>query len=1077
MLNLIYGAPGSGKTHYSDTLILKALSDNKKAVLLVPEQEAVDTENRIYDRAMIEGVSIERLTVVSFRRLANLAFRRYGGIEYSNIGEGGRLLLLWRIIEELSPALTVYKNNRDKTLVELMLSVCTEFKRYCVTPVSLSKAIDKIKDERFKNKLTDVTLIYSAYCAQTSDENTDSSDDVNRLAEIYRTESIDADECFFVDSFNGFTLPELNVLEQLIRRNPVTITVNKPIVSGKMGFLTVEKTENQLRTMAQKLNVTVNVITTLPDKNDHEATEFTLIKDKLYDFSYHSDKEYSSDKIRFAECKDRFSECEYIASIILSHIRKGARYRDFAIITRGIEKYDGILDAVFERHGIPLFTSSRSKLTATPLYKTVTAALNVIADGFNTEDVLTLIKCGLLEISAQELDALESYVTLWNITGKRWTEEEDWFMNPLGFTDVKDARSEQLLELVNKAKRKIAEPLITLKNDLHLANVKAAANALYDYVINSGIYDYFKATVEPEDITVFNTFTSLLDTLTNVVGDIPVNALTFSSLLYLVAKNTDYGAIPSTLDRVTAGDASILRCNGVKHVFLADCENGIFPASVTDDSFFSDSEKSILFDSGIELSPCITEKNDLEAFYFLRAATEATETLTATICEKSGKAYPSVGLQRLHALFPANETVNYPDDLTELELISDKITACEVLPSLKATELYDVLKDVMIKHGIPANENTTPIADPYTTVLPETANELFGKRISLTSTRLETFVKCPFSYYCNYVLKLREKKQTYFEASDKGTYVHRILEKAVKILFDTKNPTLITDEDIENAVDSALTDVLFGILGKSKSSEGKRFEAIIYRLRRLILALTANIVSEFKNSDFRPAYFEFKIGDGGLNPFSLGQQAGLNISVYGTIDRVDTYKKGNDVYIRVVDYKTGARAHSLDNVKYGLDTQMLLYLFSILNTTDTEFLSTLGVQDGGTLRAAGVLYQPARAVTNKVDMPSEDDFKTNEAFLRSGVLSSDSELLEAMEHGLEGRFIPIKQSSGSVKASSKLTLIDNEDFDALKIEISDKLTEVAKKMKDGNACATPLSFADPCSYCSLFPICRSRQKN
>lgn len=1086
MLTLIYGPPGSGKTYYCDTLILKALSNGKQAVLLVPEQEAVDTENRIYDRAMSEGISLEKLTVVSFRRLANLAFRKHGGIAYSSIGNGGKLLLLWRIIEELHDALDIYKNNRDRSLIELMLGVCSEFKRYCVTPNDLSNALVKLKEGRFKSKLHEVTLIYSAYCARTAEKDTDSSDDINRLAEIYRTNPLDTDECFFVDSFNGFTTPELRVLKYLIKSCQVTVTVNKPSENGRIGFQTVEKTEKQLLEIADNAEIAPPIV--LNNESGYAAPEFELIKNKLYDFSYSSDEEYSSDRITFAVCKDKFSEAEFIAARVMKLVREGARYRDIAIISRGIEKYEGVLDAVFEKHSIPLFLSSRFKLTSTPLYKTLNAALTVISDGFETDDIMTLMKCGLLDINPCEADAIEGYVTLWNINGRRWYDETEWFMNPSGFTDEKNEDTEEKLALINQTRKKIIDPLISLKENLKNSTGTDAAKALYLYVKESGIYSYFSNSKDPQDVTVFNTFTELLDTLSKIVGDIPMNAHVLSSLLYLMAKNTDYGAIPSTLDRVTAGDASMVRCNGIKHVFLTDCENGSFPAAVTDDSFFSDSEKSVLEDYDISLSPDITEKNDLESFYFLRSASGATETLTATVCENGGKTYPSVGLQRLYALFPKNVKLTYPSDVLSADMITDAESAKELIASFVGTPLYDVAKKAMDELNIPYNVTDTPIAEPNVTVSDETTDLLFGQKIGMSSTKLEAYVKCPFGYYCSNVLNIRENKQNFFEASDKGIYIHRILEKAMTLLYDNKDASkkaeaekkkeTIADTMIENAVDTSLNEVLGGILGSSKSSAGKRFEAMILRLRTLILTLTHNVVSEFNNSDFVPKFFEFKINKNGLPPLVIGKELGLNIQVNGTVDRVDTFKNGKDVYVRVVDYKTGSREHSIDNIKYGLDTQMLLYLFTLLNSTNEEFRKSLGLEEGGNVLPAGVLYQPAKFSPPRAVMPDGKPNETIKASLkRSGVLISDPMLLEAMDHGITGDFLPIKKTDDGFKTTVKLTLTDEHGLKDIENQVMDALIETGKKMKDGNACARPLAFADPCKYCIHYPICRSRQKN
>ena len=1078
MLNLIYGPPGSGKTYLSDTLLVNALKDGKQVTLLVPEQEAVDTENRIYDRAISAGVSIEQLSVVSFRRLANLAFRKHGGIEYANIGDAGRLLLLWRIIEELSPALTVYKNNRDRTLIELMLSVCSEFKRYCVTPASLSVAIDSISDGRFKDKLSDVALIYTAYLSQTNTENTDSSDDINRLSQIYRENDIDTDQYFFIDSFNGFTTPELQVLDQIIKKCNTTITVNRSKVIGKTGFVTVEKTEQQLKSLAKKTGSPINVLAVLDEKNVQPENDFELIREKLFDFSYRSQPDFSSDKITFVQCKDHFSEAEYLASRVAKLVREGAKYRDIAIVSRNVSKYEGVLDAVFEKHGIPLFLSSRFKLTSTPIYKAVYSALNVITGGFDTEDILALIKCGLLGLDRNEIDEIESYVLLWNINNRRWTDDDDWFMNPDGFTDVIGERSTARLELINSIRRKIITPILTLKEDIKNQNAAAAAQALYQYIVQSGIYEYYSGSESQEDSTVFNTFIELLETLSTVIPDIPVNASVLSSLIHLMAKNTDYGMIPSTLDRVTAGDASILRCNGIKHVFLTDCESGIFPATVSDDSFFNDSEKQLLLKNGIELSPDIVEKNDLEAFYFLRSASGATNSLTATVCEKSGKTYPSIGLQRLHALFPANPTLKYPDDIPLSERISDAESARDVLSLLQGSRAYESLKSVLDELNIRYNVTNTPISEPNAVIAKDISNEIFGNNISLTTTRLETYAKCPFAYFCNYVLKIREKKHNYFEASDKGTYIHRILEKTINALFESKNAHSITETDIEQAVKTSLNEVLNSIFGNNLSAEGKRFESMMLRLNQTIVSLVENIVSEFRSSLFSPKFFEFKIGNDGLKPLKSTLDDGTQISIYGTIDRVDTYKQDSDVYVRVVDYKTGSRPHSVENIKYGLDTQMLLYLFSIWKTDSEKFKKLLGVDEGGQIIPAGVLYNPARISPVKIDDASKhtDTVKYQEqSFKRNGVLLDDERILSAMEQGLSGKFLPIKSGNDGVKAASGSVLLSIDGFGTLLNDIDSILKTIATKMKSGYACASPLKRADSCEYCSLYPICRSKQ--
>ena len=97
----------------------------------------------------------------------------------------------------------------------------------------------------------------------------------------------------------------------------------------------------------------------------------------------------------------------------------------------------------------------------------------------------------------------------------------------------------------------------------------------------------------------------------------------------------------------------------------------------------------------------------------------------------------------------------------------------------------------------------------------------------------------------------------------------------------------------------------------------------------------------------------------------LTDGAGHTIRVIGTVDRVDAMELGGNTYLRVVDYKTGSKKFDLREVWHGLDCQMLLYLFTL-------------VQNGGALfpnpKIAGVEYlwaDPAPATESRpARMPS-----------------------------------------------------------------------------------------------------------
>ena len=108
----------------------------------------------------------------------------------------------------------------------------------------------------------------------------------------------------------------------------------------------------------------------------------------------------------------------------------GASYRDFAIIARSLDSYSGILDTSLEKAGVPHFFSSPKSINSFEAIKLINTAYSTVIRRFATADVLTYVKCGLIDATRDECDLFELYVNKWKIGGSRFTDELLWNMNP-----------------------------------------------------------------------------------------------------------------------------------------------------------------------------------------------------------------------------------------------------------------------------------------------------------------------------------------------------------------------------------------------------------------------------------------------------------------------------------------------------------------------------------------------------------------------------------------------------------------------------------------------------------------------
>ena len=61
-------------------------------------------------------------------------------------------------------------------------------------------------------------------------------------------------------------------------------------------------------------------------------------------------------------------------------------------------------------------------------------ALEAAIGGFESVDILRYLKSALSPLSLEECDKLENYAILWNINGKKWTE--NWTMHPNGLQET-----------------------------------------------------------------------------------------------------------------------------------------------------------------------------------------------------------------------------------------------------------------------------------------------------------------------------------------------------------------------------------------------------------------------------------------------------------------------------------------------------------------------------------------------------------------------------------------------------------------------------------------------------------------
>ena len=201
----------------------------------------------------------------------------------------------------------------------------------------------------------------------------------------------------------------------------------------------------------------------------------------------------------------------------------------------------------------------------------------------------------------------------------------------------------------------------------------------------------------------------------------------------------------------------------------------------------------------------------------------------------------------------------------------------------------------------------------------------------------------------------------------------------------------------------------------------------------------------------------------------------------GKVDRVDTYldSESGNVYVRVVDYKSGSKDFSPGDLEEGGNLQMFLYLKSIVETDTPKFRDRVGVEDGKKMIPAGVIYVKTSVKDAVVETPDMDGARAAVRNLseRMGMLLDDKTSLDAMNP----EFLPfvISDEPKHIKKRKQMTYSE-EDWESISSMIEGFILGEVEKMREGEISATPIKrksdSSHPCNYCAYKKICRSAKE-
>ncbi len=1111
-IRFIYGRAGTGKSKFCIDEIKNNIAEeaDNKLILLVPEQYTFNTENKILK--FIGERALLRTEVLSFKKMAHEVSEECGGRVKDIIKESGRNMLIHRVLNENIDSLDYFKKiSREQGFNEIISEIISEFKKYNVDIDALRKIDEKVDSVELIQKLNELTIIYEAFNSKMHESYIDGDDELTLLSKKLLENDIYKGAEVWIDEFTSFTPQQLEIVRLLAKRCKrvnITLCMECKSLEGEDVtdvFNTINSTENNILKIMKENNLAYDEPIDLNNNIPYRFKDNLELKHiERYFFTYpFNEYDKGCNRVEIYKANNIYDEVDRVAKSIIELVReKGYRYKDISVVCRNIDDYEKVTSVIFNDYDIPYFLDKKTQLLSNPLIILISSAFEILFKNWSYESIFKYLKSGLVGIENSYIDILENFILEHGIKGYKWTVEE--IISEKWFNNNEELTKEKIL--ISEIMHEIRTPLMTFHNKINgKYKVRDICAAIYEFLIdvkaferiNNWIENFEKIGLEDkvkEYSQVQSIVVDILDQAVDVIGEEILDSFEFFKILNSGFTNEKIGVIPVALDQVNIGDIARIKGRDVKVLYIVGINDGVLPSSKKDEGILSDRDRGILNEIGVKLASTTRNKVFEEQFLLYTALSISSEYLMLSypMADFEGKSLrPSVVIPRIKKIFPklVEESAIY-----DLKSRKDKISKV-IAPIPTFNELIVAVRRDFDKEDIEAywaevynwfkeNEDFKDKVKnifkglTYSNVGDKVAKKKLRKlyqnemeKLVFSVSRLEKYAECPFSYFVQYGLKAKNRKVYEFTPPDLGSFVHEMLDSFTNKIKDEGILWSELDNEKCNAIVSNIIDKKLNAENNSILNSTKKFKYLAQRFKRVISKSVSVIANQIGKGEFEVFKTEFNFGS-----FSSGEAITLDLEskekiyLQGRIDRIDTLDLDGETYIRIIDYKTGAKKFDLNELYYGLQMQLLVYLDALIK--NSKYILDKQVRPGAVLYFK--IDDPI--IKGKKEMTTEEVQKeVLEALKMKGLILKDARVARAMDKDIEGYSLVIPaafKTDGDFKANSDV--VTEDEFTLLRRYVNKKMIELCEDMLSGDIKIEPTKHSNRthCEYCDFSAICQ-----
>ena len=1088
-LKVIYGKAGTGKSKYIyDDINKKIFQGQKnKIYIITPEQFSFTAEKKLMQNRKA-AVNAE---VITFNRMAYRVLNEIGGIINNNLTKCGKSMIIYNILQKQKNKLNLI--NKSDENIDLCIRTISEFKKNNISVLDLKNEIENIKDNYLKIKLQDMILIYENFELNIKNKYIDETDLLTHLSHNIEKVNLFKNSYFYIDEFVGYTKQELEIIKKLLN---ISKDVFITFCTDNLDLNTNPDTDifypNKItfNKIIKLLNNDEKIELINLDKNYRfKNEELIYIENYLFNKKIINYKN-ETNNINLFLARNKYSEIENVAKNIINLIKNNNyKYNEIAIITKDINSYSSLIKSIFSKYEIPVFIDEKKDLNQNLLVRYILSILEIIIKNYSFESIFNYLKNDFTEIDEEDIFKLEKYCTKYGIKN-----------NILKKDFIYEINTEEI-NYLNEIRKKIINPLINLENKTNKKqNIEEIVKKFYLFLINENIEKKINNKIkklENENIKnnlelineyklSYEIIINILDEIINIFKNEKNTVDNFYKIFKIGLKNSDLGKIPSVQDSIVVGDTERSRTHKVKAVFIIGLNDGMFPSINKAQGFFNDLDREYLKTNGIELAKGSIENLYDDNFNIYKAFTTAEEKLFLSYCQtdSDGKSLrPSNLIFKLKKIF---KNLKEESDILKnnnVELIEKNIyeNLIEKINLIKGNNeqnkrlgnnifLYYkyFIQNNNYKKALKNNLEYIKYLKMPEKIKKEKIQKLYGNKLVTSVSKLETFKKCPYEYFMQYSLKIKEKEELKIKNIDTGSFMHEIINSFFEEL-NTNNLNIknIQDNEIEEIVDKIINEKLednkYYIFNANQ-----KYKLLVKRLKRIIVKVLKYIIISLNASDFEILGTEIAFDEkkGNYKPIVMKLDSGKQIEIIGKIDRVDIAKSEDGNFIRIIDYKSSVKDIDFSDVYGGLQLQLITYLDAMCKIED--------------FTPAGILYFNLLEDAVKLDKRlTEEEIaeKIRRQFKMKGLILADVKVAKMQDNNLQiktgSKIIPAYIDSKGELNAKKSSIASKEEFEKLQKYVNKTIKEIANEILDGNIELKPYykKKQTPCEYCIYKNIC------